>query len=97
MIVRIIFIQAEPGKFEEGTRMWDNEVAPLLKKQKGFHRAFRAEARDEPGGLVIEFWESSEAEEAWRMSEEYKELARRLRPLVAELPIDRPFELGKET
>lgn len=96
MIVRISFIQTEPDKYEEGKKIWDNELATLVKKQKGFYKAFRADARDEPGGVTIEFWESSEAEEAWRTSTEYKELARRLRPLVSELPIDRPFEVGNQ-
>jgi heme-degrading monooxygenase HmoA len=96
MIVRISFIQTDAGKYEEGTRIWDNELAPLLEKQKGFRRAFRAETRDEPGGVILEFWENSEAEKKWRESREYKELARRLRPLVSELPIDRPFVVGNE-
>ncbi len=96
MIVKISFIQTDADKFEEGKKIWDNELAPLLKKQKGFYKAFRADTRDEPGGVLIEFWESREVDEAWRSSQEYKELARKLRPLVSELPIERDFQVGKQ-
>jgi heme-degrading monooxygenase HmoA len=54
------------------------------------------EDRDSPEGLVVEFWESSEAEETWRNSQERKELSRKLYATVSELKINRPFELVKE-
>ena len=96
MIARVVFIQPKPGGKEEGARLWDSEVAPLLEKQKGFYRAFRMEDRDSPEGLVVEFWESSEAEETWRNSQERKELSRKLYATASELKINRPFELVKE-
>jgi heme-degrading monooxygenase HmoA len=96
MIARVVFLQAKPGKKEEGARLWDNEVAPLLQKQKGFYRAFRVEDPDSPEGLVVEFWESNEAEETWRKSKEREELSRKLHATVSELKVNRPFELVKE-
>jgi heme-degrading monooxygenase HmoA len=96
MIARVVFIQPKPGGKEEGARLWDNEVAPLLEKQEGFYRAFRMEDRDSPEGLVVEFWESSDAEETWRKSKEREELSRKLYATVSELKVNRPFELVKE-
>ena len=96
MIVRVTFYQTEAGKLDEGGKMWDTEVAPLLKKQKGFQKAFRVEDRDEPGGLVIVFWDNREAEEAWRNSKEHEELSPKLHTLITELVVNRPFELVKE-
>ncbi|MBI4333099.1 MAG: antibiotic biosynthesis monooxygenase [Chloroflexi bacterium] len=91
MIVRISFIHTDAQKYEEGKKIWDKELAPLLKKQKGFLKAYRADARDEPGGVVIQFWDTREAEEVWRSSLESREVARKLKPLAPELPIDRDF------
>ncbi len=96
MIARVVFIQPKPGGKEEGARLWDNEVAPILEKQEGFYRAFRMEDRDSSEGCIVEFWESSEAEETWRGSTEREELSRRLHSTVSELKINRPFELVKE-
>jgi len=96
MIARVVFIQAKPGKKEEGAKLWDNEVAPLLQKQKGFYRGFRVEDPSSDEGLVVEFWENSEAEETWRRSKEREELSRRLHMTVSELKVNRPFELAKE-
>lgn len=96
MIARIMFLQAKPDRHEEGAKMWDEEVAPILKKQKGFLRAFRVQDHESPEGIVIEFWESREAENAWRDTRDHEELVSKLRPLANELPLDRPFDLVNE-
>ena len=49
MIIRIIFFSTSPDSLKEGKKIWDNEMAPLIKKQKGFLKAYRADAQDEPG------------------------------------------------
>jgi len=96
MIVRIIFFSTSPDAFEKGKKIWDNEMAPLLKKQKGFCKAFRADALDEPGGVVIQFWESKKEEDAWRSSAEFQEVYRKLEPLIPELRVERDFEVGNQ-
>jgi heme-degrading monooxygenase HmoA len=97
MIARIIFYSTDPDKIENGKKIWDNEMAPALKKQKGFCKAYRADAPDEPGGgVVIQIWESKKDEDAWRSSPAYEEIASRLGPLIPELRIERDFEVRKE-
>ncbi|MBI4763721.1 MAG: hypothetical protein HY787_03855 [Deltaproteobacteria bacterium] len=53
MIIRIIFFSTTPDDLEKGKKIWDEEMSPLIKTQKGFHKAFRAMAQDEPGGGVM--------------------------------------------
>lgn len=97
MIARIIFFSTNPQDLEKGKKIWDEEMAPLLKKQKGFKKAYRAVALDEPGGgVVIQLWESKKDEDMWRSSPEFKEVTRKLEPLIPELRIERDFEVGNE-
>jgi len=41
MIAKVVFIQIKPGKREEWDGLWDNELAPLIEKQKGFYRTLK--------------------------------------------------------
>lgn len=96
MIVRIVFFSAGPDAFQKGVRIWDQEMPPLLKQQKGFIKAFRADAHDEGGGVVIQLWENKKDEEAWRKSPDYERVARKIEPLIPELRIERDFVVEKE-
>jgi len=99
MIARIHFFSANNrDDRESGKKIWDNEMAPLLQKQKGFYKAFRADALDEAdaGGVVLMFWESKQDEAAFRSNPEFLTVYRKLEPLIPELRIERDFEVGKE-
>jgi heme-degrading monooxygenase HmoA len=97
MFLRIIFFSATtPRALEEGKRMWNSELAPLLKQQKGFCKAYRAAAYDEPGGVMVQLWESKADEEAWRSLPEYQRIVGKLETLLPELRIERDFVVDKE-
>jgi heme-degrading monooxygenase HmoA len=97
MIVRIIFFSTTPDDLEKGKKIWDEEMAPLIKTQKGFHKAFRAMAQDEPGGgVMVQLWESTEDEEAWRSNPKYLEVIRKVETFIPELRLERDFEVDKE-
>jgi heme-degrading monooxygenase HmoA len=96
MIVRIVFFSASPDAFQKGIRIWDEEMPALLKKQKGFIKAYRADAKDEPGGVVIQLWENKKDEEAWRSSPDFQGVARKVGSVLPELSIERDFEVVKE-
>jgi heme-degrading monooxygenase HmoA len=96
MILRVIFFSTTPDALTKGKKIWDEEMAPLLKKQKGFYKAFRADAKDEAGGVVVQVWETKKDEEVWRISPDYEKVARKLEPLIPELRIERDFEVEKE-
>ena len=97
MIIRIIFFSTTPDELAKGKKIWDEEMAPLFKKQKGFYKAFRAKAQDEPGGgVMVQLWETKKDEEVWRINPDYEKIARRVEPLIPELRIERDFEVEKE-
>jgi heme-degrading monooxygenase HmoA len=91
MIVRIRFVQTS-SDFKNRFNYWDNKIAPTLKKQKGFCRAFRCLNQNDGEGIVIEFWENSELEEAWRQSEECKEIEQNRPFKETSLLVDRCFD-----
>ena len=97
MIIRIIFFSTTPDALEQGKKIWDSEMAPVLKQQKGFYKAYRADATDEPGGgVMVQLWESKEDEEVWRSSAEYKKIIAKVEALIPQLSIERDFEVDKE-
>jgi quinol monooxygenase YgiN len=97
MIIRIIFFSTTPDDLEKGKKIWDEEMAPLLKKQKGFVKAYRAMAQDEPGGgVMVQLWENKEDEETWRSNSEYQTIIRKVETFIPELRLERDFEVDKE-
>jgi heme-degrading monooxygenase HmoA len=96
MIVKIGFFSSNPGDLEKGINLWESDMVPLLKKQQGFRKAYIATALDEPGGLIVQIWESKKDEDAWRSSPEYLGVLQKLQPLIPELRIERDFVLSKE-
>jgi len=97
MIVRLSFVKSPPEQVKEARDIWDNQVAPALKKQRGFRGAYRAASLETPGeGVTIQFWESKEDLEAWHSSKGYKELIGRLRVLMVELPATMLYEVSTE-
>ena len=97
MIIRIIFFSTGPDDLQKGKKIWDEEMAPLLKAQKGFLKAFRALAQDEPGGgVMVQFWESKEAEDSWRSNPKYQEVIRKVEAFIPELRLERDFQVDKE-
>lgn len=96
MIVKIGFFSSNPGDLESGIGLWETDMVPLLKKQKGFRKAYIATAQDEPGGLVVQVWDCREDEETWRSSGDYLRVLEKLKPLIPELRIERDFVLYKE-
>lgn len=96
MIVKIGFFSSSAEDLEKGKNLWDEEMVPLLKKQKGFRKAYRAISLDEPGGAMIQFWESRIEEEEWRSTPDYQHVSRRLQVFIPELRIERDFELDRE-
>jgi len=96
MIVKIGFFSSNPGDMEKGIDLWEKEMVPHLKKRQGFRKAYISTTLDEPGGLIVQIWESRKDEEAWRSSPEYLGVLQKLQPLIPELRIEREFVLVKE-
>jgi heme-degrading monooxygenase HmoA len=97
MIIRIIFFSTTPEDLVKGKKIWDEEMVPLIKQQKGFLKAFRADAQDEPGGgVVVQLWESKEDEDVWRSNSKYQEVILKVENFIPQLRLERDFVVDKE-
>ncbi len=58
MHVRAAAVQIQSGKMQEAIDVYDNSIAPAIKTQKGFHRAYLLTDAGSGKLLVITIWES---------------------------------------
>src|SRR5712692_4914586 len=58
---RVIRLQGEPARIEEGVKRWKEEIFPLVKKQPGFRGASLTSNRKTGDSLSVSYWESEKA------------------------------------
>ena len=78
MFVRNVSMHLKPNTLAEFTRTFDNEVIPMLRKQKGFQNEITF--ANAPGGLdvtAISLWDTKEHGEAYNNAG-YPEVLKRL-------------------
>src|SRR5437870_2927177 len=61
MFGRSTIINADPAKFDEGVRIYREEVVPAVKDQPGFKGGFSMSDRESGRNISITFWETEEA------------------------------------
>ena len=96
MFARHVTMRLKPNTLTEFTRTLENEVIPLLQKQKGF--------RDEivlvvPGGteaVGISFWDQKENAEAYHR-EIYPEVQKLLAKVIEGTPQVQTYEVSRST
>ena len=96
MFARHVSMRLKPNTLVEFNRTIENEVIPLLQKQKGF--------RDEvvltiPGGteaVGISFWDQKENAEAYNR-ENYPEVQKLLAKVVEGTPQVQTYEVSRST
>lgn len=75
MWCRLTFVKIHPEKIEELRRIFDEEVVPVVKKQKGNIEVFLAESAEVLGdGISFTSWETKQDADAYQASGTYKEL-----------------------
>lgn len=96
MFARNVSIRLKPNSAEEFTRTLENEVIPLLRKQKGFQDEVTLVA---PGGLeavAVSFWDEKESAEAYNHAV-YPEVQKSLMNVLAGPPQVRTYEVSNST
>jgi heme-degrading monooxygenase HmoA len=68
MFVRSVSMHLKPNTLNEFTRTLENEVIPLLRKQKGFCDEITAVVSGEREAVAISFWDEKENAEAYSTS-----------------------------
>ncbi len=96
MFARNVSIHLKPNSVTEFTRTLDNEIIPLLRKQKGFQDEITLVA---PGGLEaigISLWDQKEDAEAYNRGT-YSEVQKALAKVVEGTPRVETYEVSNST
>lgn len=96
MFARSVSIQLKPSSTKEFTRTLENEIIPLLRKQKGFQDEI---AFVVPGGteaVGISLWDRKENAEAYNRGA-YSEVQKALTKVVEGTPEVQTYEVSNST
>ena len=96
MFTRSVSLRLKPNNVAEFTRTLENEIIPLLRKQKGFQDEITLVA---PGGLEaigISFWDQKENAEAYNRTT-YPEVQKALAKVVEGTPQVQTYEVSNST
>ena len=96
MVTRSVSMHLKPNKVTEFTRTIENEIIPLLRKQKGFQDEITLV---DPGGLTaigISFWDQKENAEAYGRGT-YREVVKALAKVLEGTPQVQTHEVSNST
>ena len=96
MFARSVSLRLKPNSVAEFTRTLENEIIPLLRKQKGFQDEITLVA---PGGLEaigISLWDQKENAEAYSRTT-YPEVQKALAKVVEGTPQVQTYEVSNST
>ena len=96
MFARNVSIHLKPNTLSEYNTTFENDILPLLRKQKGFKDEI---ALSTPGSLdvtVISLWESKANAEAYNTTT-YPEVLRKFQTILDGTPTVRTFETVNST
>ena len=96
MFARSVSIRLKPHSVAAFTKLIEDEILPLLRKQKGFQDEITLFV---PGGrdaVAISLWDQKESAEAYN-SHGYPDVLKALRSLVEGTPQVHPYEVANST
>jgi hypothetical protein len=96
MFTRIVTLKLKPNTTPEFTRLNENEIIPLLRKQNGFRDEITFVAPERSEALAISLWETKENEEAYNLKG-YPEVLNMISKVVEGTPKVETFELAHST
>jgi len=85
MFARNITAKLKPNSAAELTRLIENEIVPLLRKQKGFRDEVTLVAQDRSEAVSTSFWDTKEDAEAYNRTG-YPEVLKHLTNVVDGIP-----------
>jgi hypothetical protein len=96
MFARHVSIKLKNNSAPEFNRIIENEILPLLRKQKGFRDELTFVAPERSLAVGISLWETKEDAEAYNRAG-YPELLKGLSKVVSETPVVETFEVATST
>jgi len=93
MYARIVNVQLQPAKTEEGSRIVKESIVPAMKDLKGFKGQFFFTQPDTGKAVSINLWETEDDLTAFESSPLYKELLGKLGAILAGPPAGEKYSL----
>ena len=97
MFARVVDLKCKPGKIEELRTRLDEDILPILRKQKGFVDELVLNSDRETGHvLAISLWSTRDDAERYQR-EQYGKIAEQLRPALNGEPQVNTFNVDLST
>jgi len=96
MFVRQVTAQFKPGKFDLLNKRLENEIIPLLKKQKGFRDELSFFDRENDEAVAMSFWETEKDAEIYER-DIYPQVTKKMEDALETSPMVRQFEVANST
>ena len=96
MFARHITLELRPNVAKEFPVMFEKEILPLLKRQKGFVDELLLATPDKREAVAISLWEKKEFAEAYNR-ELYSKIEKMLEPFIIGVPIIKNLEAEYST
>jgi len=96
MYTRNVSLKLKANSVQEFTRTLENEIIPVLRKQKGFQDEIALVATERNEALAISFWDKKEDAESYNR-EKYPEILKTLSKVVEGTPRVESFEVANST
>jgi hypothetical protein len=96
MFTRHVTMKLKTNSAVEFTRIIENEVIPLLRKQKGFRDEITFVAPERSEAVANSFWDTKENVDTYNQTG-YQEVIRTLSKVVEGTPMVETFEVANST
>ena len=96
MFGRQVTMKLKPNSAPELSRIADNEIIPILRKQKGFRDETTFIAPDRSEAIANSFWDTKEDAEAYNRTG-YPEVLKTLTSVIEGTPTVKTFEFATST
>ena len=96
MYTRNVSMKLKVNSAKEFTQTLENDVIPVLRKQKGFKDEITLVAPERNEAVAISFWDRKEDAEAYNR-EKYPEILKNLSKVVEGTPRVESFEVANST
>jgi len=96
MFVRQVYAHFKPDKFDLLSRRLEDDVIPLLKKQKGFRDELSFFDKEKDEAYAMSFWDTKEDAEKYQR-DVYPKISKKMEDAIVGTPKIRSFEVSNST
>lgn len=96
MFVRQVSAHYKPGQFDLLNRRLEDDVIPLLKKQKGFRDELSFYDKKKDEAFAMSFWDTKQDAESYER-DIYPQISKKMEDAIDGTPTVRSFEVNNST